>query len=75
MEQKPNGPTLAAAAAGGQSSLARKLACTPQAVQRWCATGKIPAERVIDVEVASGISRHVLRPDIYPAEESAQLAS
>ncbi|WP_462382247.1 YdaS family helix-turn-helix protein [Pseudomonas sp. Marseille-QA0892] len=60
----------AANAAGGQSALARALGCTPQAVQRMCATGRIPAERVLQIESASGISRHELRPDLYPVEPS-----
>lgn len=63
-----NPATKAAQAAGGQSALARALGCTPQAVQRMCATGKIPAERVLKIELASGVSRHELRPDLYPKE-------
>jgi DNA-binding transcriptional regulator YdaS (Cro superfamily) len=63
-----NAAVRAAEAAGSQSALARVLGCTPQNVQRWCATGRIPAERVISIESATGISRHELRPDIYPAE-------
>ena len=66
MEQ--NAITQAAIAAGGQSALARTLKCKPQAVQKWCATGKVPAERVLAVEAATGISRSDLRPDLYPAE-------
>lgn len=32
-------------------------------------TGRaLPPQHVIKVEEATGISRHVLRPDIYPAE-------
>lgn len=68
MEQQPNAPTRASISTGGQSALARALKVTPQAVQRWCSTGKIPAERVLEVEQASGVSRHELRPDLYPAE-------
>ncbi|MCM2362441.1 MULTISPECIES: YdaS family helix-turn-helix protein [Pseudomonas] len=61
-----NAAVRAAEAAGSQSALARVLGCTPQNVQKWCATGRIPAERVIPVEQATGIPRHELRPDIYP---------
>ncbi|WP_446739759.1 YdaS family helix-turn-helix protein [Pseudomonas sp. YL2] len=68
MEQ--NAAERAAKAAGGQSALARVLGCTPQNVQRWCATGRVPAERVIPVEQATGVSRHDLRPDLYPDESS-----
>ncbi|MCL8299412.1 MULTISPECIES: transcriptional regulator [Pseudomonas] len=56
----------AAKAAGGQSALARILKVTPQAVQKMCASGRVPAERVLEIEKATGISRHELRPDIYP---------
>ncbi|SEE13102.1 Putative antitoxin of toxin-antitoxin system, YdaS/YdaT [Pseudomonas coleopterorum] len=63
-----NAAVRAAEAAGSQSALARVLGCTPQNIQRWCATGRIPAERVLTVERATGISRHELRPDLYPSE-------
>lgn len=56
----------AARAAGGQSALARILKVTPQAVQKMCASGRVPAERVLEIEKATGVSRHELRPDIYP---------
>ena len=54
--------------AGGQSALARALGCTPQAVQRMCASDRVPAERVLQIEKITGVSRHALRPDIYPRE-------
>lgn len=63
---EPNAAERAAKAAGSQSALARVLGCTPQNVQRWCASGRVPAERVISVERATGIPRHELRPDLYP---------
>jgi DNA-binding transcriptional regulator YdaS (Cro superfamily) len=56
----------AAKAAGGQSALARLLKVTPQAVQKMCASGRVPAERVLEIEKATGVSRHDLRPDLYP---------
>lgn len=51
---------------GGQSALAKILKISPQAVQKWCARGSVPALRVLAVEAASGVSRKALRPDIYP---------
>jgi DNA-binding transcriptional regulator YdaS (Cro superfamily) len=66
---KQNAAEKAAEKIGGQSALARILGCTPQAVQRMCATGRIPAERVLAIEKASGVSRHELRPDLYPVEK------
>lgn len=56
----------AAKVAGGQSALARILKVTPQAVQKMCASGRVPAERVLEIEKATGVSRYELRPDIYP---------
>lgn len=56
----------AAALAGGQSALARALRVTPQAVQKMCASGRVPAERVLDIEKLTGVSRSDLRPDLYP---------
>lgn len=58
-------------AADSQSALARALNVTPQAVQKWCASGRVPAERVLEIEKFSGVSRHELRPDLYPTENVA----
>ena len=66
-----NAATKAAEVAGSQSALARLLGCTPQAVQKMCSTGRVPAERVLDIEKATGVSRHELRPDLYPEESAA----
>jgi DNA-binding transcriptional regulator YdaS (Cro superfamily) len=67
---KENPAQRAADAAGGQSALARLIGCTPQAVQKMCATGHVPAERVLQIEAAVGaqVTRHELRPDLYPHE-------
>ena len=52
----------------GNTGLSRALngGITPQAISQW---KQVPAERVIEVERATGVSRHRLRPDIYPASE------
>jgi DNA-binding transcriptional regulator YdaS (Cro superfamily) len=52
--------------AGGSVGLGRSLGISSQAVSQW---KRVPAERVLDVERASGVSRQELRPDLYPASE------
>lgn len=51
--------------AGGQSALAKALNIRPQAVQQWAKVQRVPAERVLDVERITGVSRFELRPDVY----------
>lgn len=58
----------AAAAFGGFAELGRQLGVTPQAVGNWHMRGRVPAERVLEIERITGVSRHMLRPDIYPIE-------
>jgi TorA maturation chaperone TorD len=57
-------PGLAAAirAIGGVSELARHLQISQPSVSNW---NRIPAERVVAVEAATGIDRALLRPDLY----------
>ena len=57
------GTERAKQAAGGAAALAAKLGISKQAVSMW---QKIPAERVIAIEAATGIPREELRPDLYP---------
>lgn len=54
---------------GGNVGLATKLSeltpgrsLTPQAISQW---KRVPADRAIDVEAITGISRHDLRPDVF----------
>ena len=54
--------------AGSVKALAEKLGVTAQAICQWT---KVPALRVLDVERATGVSRHDLRPDLYPREGAA----
>lgn len=66
------GLTLAIAAAGNQSKLARALNKKPQVISYWWNKGgRIPAEYVPDVEKATGVPRHELRPDLYRPEKAA----
>ena len=61
-------------AAGGKSSLAKQFNITPEAVRLWEVSGRVPAERVLQLEAATRkngrpvVTRHDLRPDIYPDE-------
>jgi DNA-binding transcriptional regulator YdaS (Cro superfamily) len=55
--------TKAIEAAGNKSALATALGIKPQAVQQWT---RVPTPRVLEVERITGVSRHELRPDIYP---------
>jgi len=49
-------------AAGGVAQLARKIGIAQPSVSNW---NRVPAQRVIAVEGATGVSREVLRPDLY----------
>jgi DNA-binding transcriptional regulator YdaS (Cro superfamily) len=53
---------------GGQAELARLLGVTAQAVSQW--DDGVPPLRVLEVERVSGVSRHELRPDLYPLEDA-----
>lgn len=44
--------------------LSRVVSVDKATVTRW-AKKRVPAERVLEIESLTGISRHVLRPDIY----------
>lgn len=48
---------------GLQAEIARALGITRGAVAKWKA---IPPLRVLEIERLTGISKHDLRPDIYP---------
>lgn len=52
----------AAAKVGGVIRLAARLNISRSAVAQW---KRVPAERVLDVESITGVSRYDLRPDIY----------
>ena len=57
-------PGLSAAiqAVGGVSELARRVGISQPSVSNW---DKVPAERVLAVEAATGVARMRLRPDLY----------
>lgn len=60
--------------AGGQSALARALQIKQQTVWYWLNRAKrVPAEFVLPIEAATEgrVTRHELRPDLYPPEAAA----
>src|SRR6266446_1068515 len=48
--------------AGGIGALARKIGISQPSVSNW---SRVPTERVLSVEAATGVSRAILRPDLY----------
>jgi DNA-binding transcriptional regulator YdaS (Cro superfamily) len=56
----------------GLSQLAKVIGVTPQAISQW---DKVPPLRVLDVERATGVPRHELRPDMYPPPLSVPAAA
>jgi TorA maturation chaperone TorD len=66
---RDQGLDSAISAVGGISELARRLGISQPSVSNWT---RVPAERVLAVEAVTGVSRSVLRPDLYgdePADE------
>lgn len=58
--------------AGGQVKMARDLHVLQPQISRWIhRDGRIPAEYVLACERLYGVSRHDLRPDLYPVEVPA----
>ena len=53
-------------AAGGPVALARQLGIRHSSVCEW---DEVPAKRVPAVSAATGLARHVIRPDIYEAPD------
>lgn len=57
---------------GRRADLAASLKITPGALSQWT---QVPHDKVIEVERVTGISRHLLRPDlskIFVAPEQAK---
>ncbi|HFD80462.1 MAG TPA: helix-turn-helix domain-containing protein [Gammaproteobacteria bacterium] len=59
---------------GSQAKLAQVIGVTPMAVSAWKRRGQVPASRVFAIEKATNfkVSRHDLRPDLYPREDWCQ---
>lgn len=66
--------TAAVKKAGGQAGLARLIGVSQPSVWHWVhKSRRVPAEYVLTVEEKTGVSRHELRPDLYPTD--AQVAA
>ena len=65
---RDQGLEQAISAVGGISELARRIGISQPSVSNW---ERIPAERVLSVEAATGVARGVLRPDLFTAEAPA----
>lgn len=62
--------------AGSQSAFARMVGRNQSTIYDWLNEGKaLPGEYVLIVERETGVSKHDLRPDLYPADLSALLPS
>ena len=56
-------------AAGGIAQLARKIGISQPSVSTWT---RVPAQRVVAVETATGVPRNDLRPDLYEPAKPAE---
>jgi DNA-binding transcriptional regulator YdaS (Cro superfamily) len=65
------------ATAGGNTVLGRLLGISPQAISKWIEAGHVPIDRVPAVENATGIARHLIRPDrpdLFPPPRTERAA-
>jgi TorA maturation chaperone TorD len=67
---RDSGLSAAIQAVGGVSELARRVGISQPSVSNW---DKVPAERVLAVETATGIPRVRLRPDLYREQPAANV--
>jgi DNA-binding transcriptional regulator YdaS (Cro superfamily) len=71
-----SGFAAAVRAAGSQAELARIIGKPQQTVNDAVVSGRrIWPEEVLKIEAATGVSRHDLRPDLYPRESVADGAA
>lgn len=61
---RDDGLRQAIVAIGGVGALARALGISQPSVSNWA---RVPAERVLTVELLTGVPRSELRPDLYPS--------
>jgi TorA maturation chaperone TorD len=66
---RDEGLELAVSAAGGVTELARRIGLSQPSVSNW---ERVPAERVVSVELATGVARSRLRPDLFAQEPAVR---
>lgn len=66
----------ACATAGSQLRLARSIGTTQSRVSYWLVKSRngVSAEFVLPIERVTGVSRHELRPDLYPDDADSSRA-
>jgi DNA-binding transcriptional regulator YdaS (Cro superfamily) len=74
--EDPSPLARAISAAGSQAALSDRIGVSQQLISYWLRKGArgVPAEHVSAIEMATGISRHELRPDVFgakPAEKAS----
>lgn len=63
-------------AAGSQSAFGRMIGRRQSTIAEWLKGAKpLPAEFVLAVEAGTGVSKHELRPDIFPDETGHDAAT
>lgn len=67
---RDSGLSAAIQAVGGVSELARRVGISQPSVSNW---DKVPAERVLAVEAATGVARMRLRPDLYREQPASNV--
>jgi DNA-binding transcriptional regulator YdaS (Cro superfamily) len=72
MKMRPNSPIAEFRRAEGLTleALGQRLSVDKSTVMRW-ETRRVPADRVLDVERVTGISRQLLRPDLFERQPEA----
>lgn len=67
VEPNRGGLDKAIAAAGSQAELARRLGLNRATICEWT---QVPARHIVAVEMATGVPREELRPDLYRTAQS-----
>ena len=61
--------------AGGQTRLATAIGKSQGHISVWLKRGRCAPDAVLAIESATGVSRHVLRPDVFGESKSDEVAA